>query len=273
MKTITEFQVTTLKNAAKTKQEVVAEGKTPEELTAALGEALKLEGDKLTFILNALELVQSKDRDLKRVVVFTLAEPEVAPKGAIQKGEHYYSVDYFPPLPGQERSRAPQDRDGGKRDGKRGDRKGKGGPRGAAREGGGRDSGRPPGSPPRDARAPHAPRAAHERPAPTPGRIDPDFKIIVKPVDPNAPAPAPKEKRAPRPPREKKPRAPRPPAVETPGVSAAPTGPAEIDAEGKPVFKIVITGKKSESQPVETAQPVESQTSAPQENSASEVST
>src|SRR6476660_8274290 len=98
MKTLTEFAVVTLKNAAKTKQELTTAGKTAEELPAAMGETLKLEGDKLTFVMNALEVVGAKFDDLKRVVVFTLAEGEKAPYGAIQKGEQYYSSEYYPPL-------------------------------------------------------------------------------------------------------------------------------------------------------------------------------
>ena len=123
MRTITEFHASTLKNAIKTKEELLAAGKTAEELPAAMGEALKLEGDKLNHVLNALEVVGTKTHDLKRVVILALNENEKAPSGVQQKGEQYFAVEYFPPLPGtQPKGRGPRD---GKRDGKRGDRKGK----------------------------------------------------------------------------------------------------------------------------------------------------
>jgi hypothetical protein len=149
MKTLTEFAVVTLKNAAKTKQELTTAGKTAEELPAAMGEALKVEGDKLNYLMNAIEVVSDKLEDLKRVVVFTLGENEKAPHGAVQKGEQHYSTEYYPPLH-PPKSKGPQGGDkgrGGKggRDGKKGKR-GRGG-RGRPGEGRGpgRGEGRGPG--------------------------------------------------------------------------------------------------------------------------------
>ena len=141
MKTITEFTVTTLKNALKTKQELTTAGKTAEELPAAMGEALKLEGDKLTILMSALEAIEKKTNDLKRVVVLTLAEGEKAPKGAEQKGDHYFCIEFFPPMPGQERKGRGRDGGRGGRDDKgRGDKRG--GKRGGGRDGKGRGPGR-----------------------------------------------------------------------------------------------------------------------------------
>ena len=99
----------------------------------------KLEGDKLTRMQTALELVGGKFNDLKRVVVFSLAEGEKPPQGAVQKEEVCFLVEYYAPVGGP----AKNDRDarGGK--GGPGDRKGKRGGRGGP--GGGRDSGRGPG--------------------------------------------------------------------------------------------------------------------------------
>lgn len=131
MKTLTEFATPTLKNAHEKRQELIAAGKTPEELPAALGEVLKLEGDKLTFILAALEAVGEKTHDLKRVVVSSLAEGEKAPSSAKLIGEKYYTVEYYPPIhkPGQQKPQAELHGKGrggrdGKKGGKRGDRKG-----------------------------------------------------------------------------------------------------------------------------------------------------
>ena len=123
MKTITEFAVLTLKNAAKTKAELTAAGKTPEELPAALGEALKLEGDKLNFIVNALEAVGPRLDDLKRVIVSSLAEGESAPSNSKKMGEHVYTIENYGPI-GAKPQNQPDDR---KDKGHRGDKRGGGG--------------------------------------------------------------------------------------------------------------------------------------------------
>lgn len=138
MKTLTEFFATSLKAAQKAKEELVAAGKTAEELTAALGEQLKLEGDKLTRMISALDAVESRWDDLKRVVVLGLGEGEKAPAHARMVGELVFVVEHYAPL---NVKKAPQEshrrgRDGKKGRGGRGDRsKGGGGrsrsPRGA----------------------------------------------------------------------------------------------------------------------------------------------
>jgi|GEM_PF-5702124 len=138
MKTITEFDATRLKNASKIQQELQTAGKPAEELPQAIGESLKLEGDALNFILNALAVAdgsKKKLNDLKRVVVFSLSEGEKAPYSAQQKGDHYYVLEYYPPLrskqapqekvnPKQGRDarggRNPRDQKNGKRDDKNG---------------------------------------------------------------------------------------------------------------------------------------------------------
>ncbi|OFZ22813.1 MAG: hypothetical protein A2X94_11965 [Bdellovibrionales bacterium GWB1_55_8] len=127
MKTLTEFPAATLKNALKTRDELIASGKTPEELPQALGEALKVEGDRLSHLLNALECVGKKVSDLKRVVVLSLSEGEKAPSGAKQFGEHQYIAEYYPSLNPPKPARS---------DEHRGDRGGKGG---KGRGGRGRD--------------------------------------------------------------------------------------------------------------------------------------
>jgi hypothetical protein len=148
MKTLTEFAVPTLKNAFQKKQELTAAGKTAEELPAAMGESLKLEGDKLTYLLAALDVVGEKTNDLKRVIVSALNEGEKAPSGAKLIGEKYFTVEYYPSLH-KGGPRKPEegrgDKRGGKRDGKRG---GKPGDRRGGRGGGeGRSAGgRGPGS-------------------------------------------------------------------------------------------------------------------------------
>lgn len=174
MKTLTEFPGFNLKNAVKVKQDLLAGGKTAEELPQALGEALKAEGDKLNFILNAIELVEKELEDLKRVVVYSLNEGEKAPSRAIQKGDHYFLAEYYPPLvKDQPKGKGPQGpgKPRGKRKG-RGGRRGEGGKdfqktAGAARpEGGAEGEERPRRRRPRFPR--RAPQAASPEGAPKP---------------------------------------------------------------------------------------------------------
>ena len=140
MKTLTEFPSATIKNATKIRQELITSGKTPEELPAALGEALKLEGDKLNRLMNALEATGSHHlNDLKRVVVYLPAEVEKAPEGTVQKGEHLYLVEYYT-VPAQKIPETKSPRDRGNR-GKGDQNRGKGG-----------------GGAPRSANAPKAPQ-------------------------------------------------------------------------------------------------------------------
>lgn len=133
MKTLTEFAAPTLKNAIAKKQELTASGKTAEELPAAMGEALKLEGDKLTYLLAAIEATHEKiNNDFKRVIVSSLTEGETAPSSARLIGEKYYTVESYPHTMKQN---PPAERDSGRGD-RKGGRGGKGGKDGK-REGGG----------------------------------------------------------------------------------------------------------------------------------------
>jgi hypothetical protein len=194
MRTLTEFASPTLKNALAKKQELTAAGKTAEELPAAMGEALKLEGDKLTYLLAALEATNERlGPDFKRVVVSSLNEGETAPSSAKLIGEKYYTVENYP----QAHKSAPADergggrdgkgrrggkggRDGGKRGGPGGDRGGRGGgdrDRGAG--GGGRDAGG------RGPRGPRPPQGAAAGPGGLPKPLP-----LPKPLTPKTDAPA-----------------------------------------------------------------------------------
>ncbi|MCM2276870.1 MAG: hypothetical protein NDJ89_02190 [Oligoflexia bacterium] len=138
MKTLTEFPAATLKNAFKAQQDLQTAGKTPEELPQALGEALKLEGDKLAYLFSALELVGPKLNDLKRVVVLSLNEGEKAPSKALQKEDKYFVAEYFPPMPGKGPAGRPAHGGKGKGDKPRGKGKRRGGGRDGEKRGSGR---------------------------------------------------------------------------------------------------------------------------------------
>jgi hypothetical protein len=95
MKAVTEFAVFTLNQALKTKAALTAEGKSPEEIQASLGTTFKLEGDKLNYFINAIEVAGQNTDSLKRVVVMSLNEGESAPSKATKVDELYYSPEFF----------------------------------------------------------------------------------------------------------------------------------------------------------------------------------
>lgn len=177
MKTITEFNGFSLSNALKKQQELTAAGKTPEELGAAMGEELKMEGDKLKHLLASLDAVKSKTDGVKRVLVMTLAENEKAPAGALKVEETYYVVEHFPSAqkakPAHADDRGGRGGKGGK--GGKGGRGGRdGGGRGERSFGGGEGRGRGPGAGPGapgeggGGRGPRAPRGDR---APAPAAV------------------------------------------------------------------------------------------------------
>ena len=128
MKLVTEFSVFNLKGASAQYVELVTAGKPPEEIEQALGEALKLEGEKLKHFVRSLQASSGKTEGLKRVLVVTFAEGENVPREAQKIEEHYYMLESFV-VP-----KKPQADDRG-RGGKGG--KGRGGPGGGRGGGGG----------------------------------------------------------------------------------------------------------------------------------------
>ncbi|MGK5085441.1 hypothetical protein WDW37_19305 [Bdellovibrionota bacterium FG-1] len=164
MKTITEFAAPYLKNAAQVKADLTAAGKTAEELPAAIGEMLKLEGDKLTYLLNALDFMGNRTNDLKRILVSALNEGETAPSGAKQIGERVYAIEFYA---GLQKPQAPQhERDGdrkGRKGGRHGDKRGakpgeRGGRKGPGAPGSQRTEGLPGQAPKITPKAPMTPK-------------------------------------------------------------------------------------------------------------------
>lgn len=126
MKAVTEFANYKLVQGLKAKTDLVAGGKTPEEIEAGLAEAFKLEGDKLKYFVNALEVASPNMEKLTRVVVMSLNEGEAAPAKATQIENMAYVPEYLAaPKPAAEKTA------------ERGGRGGRGGG-GGGRGGGGR---------------------------------------------------------------------------------------------------------------------------------------
>ncbi len=189
MKTMTEFSSFALKTAVEAADALATSGKTPEELPAALGEQLKLEGDKLTWMVAAIDVARAKNKNLKRILVLTLNEGEAAPKGAEVKEGFVLLPETFPSA---HAPAAPQkdDRRDGKRGGKRGDKRGgRDGKSGGGRDGkpgggerGARGARRDGDSGPRrdENSAPRGPRPASAAGGPKPA------PVVIKPKAPAA---------------------------------------------------------------------------------------
>lgn len=93
MKSVTEFWNVHLLKGMKTKTDL-GEGKTPEEVSAAVGEAMKYEGDKLKHFLASLDVAAANPTDLMRIVVSSLAEGEAAPAKAVKVDEFVYVPEF-----------------------------------------------------------------------------------------------------------------------------------------------------------------------------------
>lgn len=95
MKSVTEFSNFILSQGLKSKTALAAEGKTPEEIQASLGEKFKFEAEKLTYFVNALEVAGQNMENLNRVRVVSLAEGESAPAKATKVEEMHYFAEFF----------------------------------------------------------------------------------------------------------------------------------------------------------------------------------
>ncbi len=94
MKSVTEFSSFVLANGLKNKATLTAENKPVEEIQAALGTALKYEGDKLKHFWNALEVAAKNTEGLGRILVVSLVEGEKVPAKAEKVEEHYYVPEF-----------------------------------------------------------------------------------------------------------------------------------------------------------------------------------
>lgn len=138
MRSVTEFPTHKLVQGLNARNALTGEGKTPEEVSVALGESFKLEGDKLKYFLNAVDVASQNLEKLSRVRVLSFAEGESVPHKAVKVEElHYlpeFQVEYRPKT---EDTSAQKGGPGGKKGGRGGrDSKGKGGPRGKGGPGG-----------------------------------------------------------------------------------------------------------------------------------------
>lgn len=127
MKAVTEFPSFVITKALQAKAALVAAGKTPEEIQENLGTTFKLEGEKLGYFMQSLEVAGTNTLNLKRVVIMKLNEGEKAPAKAVQVEDLAYVAEFITAAP------APKADSGkGGRPGQgRGGGKGAGGPKGS----------------------------------------------------------------------------------------------------------------------------------------------
>ena len=112
MKAITEFPEFILSKALELKTSLIAEGKTPEEAQASLGEKYKFEGDKLNHFVRAIDVVAQKLENVRRVLVVTLNEGESAPARATKVDDFYYIPD-IPTFTGSKPGEKPKPKERG----------------------------------------------------------------------------------------------------------------------------------------------------------------
>ena len=134
MKSVTEFLSFKLEDGLKAKAALSAEGKSPEEISASIGEQFKLEGDKLKCFVNAVEIASQSSDKLFKIKVVKLNEGQnPPPRSTIIEDLCYITEPKADPNAAKkaEASEAPKanSRDGrsGKGGGRSGGRGGKGG--------------------------------------------------------------------------------------------------------------------------------------------------
>lgn len=125
MKSVTEFWAVNLQKGLKTKADLTAAGKSPEEIQTEIGTAFKMEGDKLKHFINAMEVASQNQEKLARVLVVSLNEGETAPPKAIKVEETHYVPEFqADPRPVNLQKNVNRGGGGGQQKGK-----GKGGPK------------------------------------------------------------------------------------------------------------------------------------------------
>jgi hypothetical protein len=118
MKSVTEFPLHNLTKGLADKAALTAEGKSAEEICAAIGEKMKYEGDKLKHFIAALGVAETNQENLSRVLVVSLNEGESAPAKAVKVEEHHYVPEFkSAPRPVNLTKSDPRAQGGGKKGG------------------------------------------------------------------------------------------------------------------------------------------------------------
>lgn len=127
MKAVTEFPIFVITKALQAKAALAAAGKTPEEIQENLGQTFKLEGEKLGYFMQSLEVAGTNTTNLKRVVIMRLNEGEKAPAKAVE----VEGLAYVPEFISTAAPKPVETGKGGRGGQGRGGPKGAGGPKGS----------------------------------------------------------------------------------------------------------------------------------------------
>ena len=95
MRAMGEFPVHILTKGIEAKKALMAEGKTEEEISAAIGETFKYSEGKLKNFITAVGIVEPKTEKLYRVRIFAFNEGEKVPENAVQVEELHFVAEYF----------------------------------------------------------------------------------------------------------------------------------------------------------------------------------
>jgi len=94
VRSLTEFFTFKLVKGIEIKNALAAEGKTPEEIQQNLGETFKLEGDKLKYFLNCMDVAATNREKLAAVKVVQFGEGESIPPKAVLIEEIHYIPEF-----------------------------------------------------------------------------------------------------------------------------------------------------------------------------------
>ncbi len=95
MKSVTEFNTLKLADGLKAKTALAAEGKSPEEIAAALGEQFKFEGDKLKCFVNSIDIAEKSTEKLYMIKIARLNEGQnPPPRSTVVEDLCYIPVPY-----------------------------------------------------------------------------------------------------------------------------------------------------------------------------------
>lgn len=135
MKVVTEFWIPKLQEGNKAKAALAAEGKTPEEINAAIGEKFKFEGDKLKCFVNAMEIAAKATEKILLIKIVKLNEGQNPPVRGTVIEEFCYITEVQPDAATAKKVevKMTSNRDGSAR-GKGGNRGGKPGGKGGGKK-------------------------------------------------------------------------------------------------------------------------------------------
>lgn len=95
MRAMGEFPGHVLTKGIEAKKAMVAEGKTEEEISTAIGETFKYADNKLKNFMTSLGVVEPKTEKLYRVRIFSFNEGEKVPENAVKIEELHFVPEYF----------------------------------------------------------------------------------------------------------------------------------------------------------------------------------